>query len=265
MYSILFAQMGHQALSGAGQPPNPAALAGMMQYQGLSFLLQVVDLFLNAVLYCAVFRAVIHPDQDRFAFMRLSMTELFIFVLMIGEFIVFFFAMLFAGLLAGLVIGLLSVLHAAAVAVLVGFILGGLGLWGAIYVALRLGMIGPMMVEDGKFHFGDAWALAKGRTGALFIIGVCVFVILFIVAIVLEIVVVALAMGIGMSAMGTSGGPAITEFFKQNPAAIVSKIMPFLIFAVACAVPIYGAMLAVMGAPWARAYLDLRHNPAEAF
>ena len=262
MYVAMFTQIAHQAASGAAAAPNPAALAGMMQYQSLSLLLQVVGLFVNAVLYCAVFRAVIHPDQNRFACMRLGAAELFVFVLMIGEFIVFFIAALFVGLIAGLVIGLLSVLHAGAIAALLGVILGVLGVWGVVYTALRLGMIGPMIVDDGKFHLLDAWALTKGRAGGLFLIGFCVSAILIAVLIVLEIVLVAAFMGVGLHALGGGGSEATAALFKQNPTAVLSKFIPLVVCALVIAIPVYGAVLAIMGAPWARAYLDLRQMPA---
>ncbi len=265
MYEMMFTQMAGQAATGAPATPNPALLANVMQFQGLSILLQFVGLFVNAVLYCAVFRAVIHPDRNRFASMRLGMTELLVFVLVFGELIIFSIALILIALVIGLVIGLLSTLHVAAITTLVGLALGILVLWGLIYVAVRLSAVGPMMVDDGKVHLLDAWALTKGRAGQMFLMGLCVFVILFVMVIVVEIVIVALFMGVGFTAFSAGGSQAAASLFKQNPAMLLSKLLPVMIFAGVLAVPIYGATLAIMGAPWARAYLDLRHNPAEAF
>src|SRR5579859_5389069 len=166
MYLAMVAEVAKNA--GAGHAPTPD-VASMMQMQGTIWLLNLVTAFLGTILYCAVFRSLIHPDQSRFVYLRLGMTELMLFLLMMGAYIAFAVAIVILMIPAALIVGLLVAVHAIAAAVIAGVLLGLGALYGLAYVALRLSMVGPMMVDDGQFHLFDAWALTKGRAGALFL------------------------------------------------------------------------------------------------
>ena len=61
-----------------------AMMPQMMAIQGWIWLLNLISLFMHVVLYCAVFRAVLHPEQSRFAYLRLGICELLLFVLLIA-------------------------------------------------------------------------------------------------------------------------------------------------------------------------------------
>ena len=61
MYVSLFSAF---AQSG-GAPPDPQMLRPeLMQMQGLSWIANIIGLAANSVLYCAGFRAVLHPDGE---------------------------------------------------------------------------------------------------------------------------------------------------------------------------------------------------------
>jgi hypothetical protein len=260
MYLAMFAEVATHA--GVGRPATPD-IANMMQMQGMIWLLNLVTAFLATVLYCAVFRSLIHPEKSRFGYLSLGATELMLFLLMIGAYIAFVVAIVILMIPAALIVGLLVAVHATAAAVITGVLLGLGALWGLAYVALRLSMIGPMMVDDGKFHLFDAWALTKGRAGALFLMALGLLGIL----IVLEIVVVVVAWIIGASVLGGVAGAtsAIPALLRQPPASVLSHLAPLLVIGGAAAIPLYGAFVAIFGAPWARAYLDFRVDPAAVF
>jgi hypothetical protein len=260
MFVALFAEVAKNA--GAGQAPTPD-MTSIMQMQGIIWLLNIASFFVVGVLYCAVFRCVIHPEQGRFAYLRLGMTELMLFGLMVGAYFAFVTAMVMLMIPAAIVVGVLVAVHAIAAAVIVGIVLGLGALCGLAYVALRYSMVGPMMVDDGRFHLFDAWALTKGKAGALLLMALS----LFGIAIVVEMAVVLIAWIIGLSVLsGVAGGlSAIPALFRQPPATLLADLTPLLVLAGAAAIPLYGAFLAIFGAPWARAYLDLRADPAAVF
>ena len=246
----------------AGQAPTPD-VANMMRMQGTVWLLDVVGLFVATILYCAVFRSLIHPEQSRLGYLRLGMTELMLFVLMVGAYIAFVVALVILMIPAALIVGVLVAVHAAAAAVIAGIVLGVAAVWGLVYVVLRFSMVGPMMVDDGKVHLLDAWALTKGRAGALFLMALCLLGIL----IVLELVLVAIAAIVGVSVLSSIAGAvsAIPALLRQPPGVVLSDLTPLFVIGGLAAIPLYGALLAILGAPWARAYLDFRINPAAVF
>jgi hypothetical protein len=260
MYLAMFAEFAKNA--GAGHAPTPD-VASMMQLQGTMWLLNLVTVFVATILYCAVFRSLIHPEQTRFGYLRLGATELILSLLMIGAYIAFVVAVVILMIPAALIVGVLVAVHATAAAVIAGIVLGLGALWGVVYVALRFSMLGPMMVDDGKVHFLDAWALTKGRAGALFLMALCLFGIL----IGLEMVLVVIAAIIGVSVLSSVAGAAsaIPALLQQPPGVVLSELTPLFVIGGAAAIPLYGALMAILGAPWARAYLDFRVHPAAEF
>jgi hypothetical protein len=259
-YSDLFARFAQRAASGHAAPMDTT---NIRQMQGVSYLLSFLQIFVLTVLNCAIFRSVVHPERSAFAYLRVGGTELILFALVIAQYFAFIIAAVVVVLPGALVMGILVALHAGGFAAVVGALIAIAAAGAGIYVALRFSMMGPMMVDDDQVHFADAWALTKGKVGNLFLIGLCLFAIL----IVAELVIVLIGMVVGFGALsGLAGGVrAIPVLFKQPPSVVLSRLTPLIILAAVIAIPLYGAVLTVFGAPWARAYMALRRDPAEAF
>jgi hypothetical protein len=260
MYLAMFAEVARNA--GAGHAPTPD-MGNLMQIQAMTWLLNLATAFVVTILYCAVFRSLIHPEQGSFGYLRLGVTELMLFLLMIGAYIALVVAMVILVIPAALVVGLLVAAHATAAAVIAGVLLGLGALWGLVYVALRVSMVGPMMVDDGRFHLLDAWALTKGRAGALLLLALCLLGIL--IALEMVVVIAAWIVGVSVLSSGAGAASAIPALFRQPPALVLSHLAPLLAIGGVVAIPLYGAVLAIFGAPWARAYLDFRVDPAAVF
>jgi len=243
----------------SGGTVNPMTSPDMIQQvqgmQGASFLLSLVGVFVDCVIYCAVFRAVIHPGESRFAYLRIGAPELFALVLVVAGYIAFIIALIVPMLIIGVLVAAFVAAHAAAVGVIIG-ILGGVALAvGLVYVLLRLSLVVPMMVNDGKFHFADAWALTRRHAGALLVIGIALFAILLIAEIVVGLVMLAVGLGYLSSAAG--GMSHLRDFFSGSPASILASATPLLVIFAVTWIPLMGCAFAVIGAPWARAYRDL--------
>ena len=252
VYLSLFSQLAERAKSGITTPPD---VASMMQLQGASWLLSLIGGFMAMVLYCAVFRAVLHPEQSRFAYLRVGAAELFMAVLAIVFYIAMFIVLFIIFIPVAIVIAISAAAHApvvGAILVVVAVIAAVVALFWLIF---RLCLAGPMIVQDGKFHLFDAWSLTRGHAGTLFLIALCVAVILLV----LEAVVgaVALALGLGLLGQAAGGLRNLPTFFSQPPATILSSMAPALVIAALASIPISGAAMAIIGAPWARAYRDL--------
>lgn len=227
----------------------------MMAVQGWTSLIRIAGLFVAAMLYCAAFRAILHPDEGRLAYLRVGMAELMLFLLWFAAAIVFTIALVIYGLLVAAMVAALIALHATAAGVALAVLAALAAVVVLIWLALRFSMVGPMMVSDGKFHLFESWTLTRGHAGVLFIMAVCLFVIILVV----EMVIMGVALIAGGASLASAAGGAanLASFLGRPPAQIATAIAPMLVVAVVVLIPLTGCFVAVLGAPWARAYLDL--------
>jgi hypothetical protein len=165
----------------------------------------------------------------------------------------------------GIIIGVLAAMHIIAAAVIVSLV-GVVALFaGLSYVVLRMAFVGPMMVDDGQFHLFDAWALSRGKAGGLFLTALVILVLMIVAEVVIGTLFFALSFGaLGAMAGGFAGLQAL---FQKPPKELLLTIGPVAAIAAVVGIPLMGCFLAIAGAPWARAYRDVRPaaDVAEAF
>jgi hypothetical protein len=260
---IRFASYGPLIAAGFAQMQSGAApnmmtlLPQLQQAQALGFLLSLGSLFLNAVLACAVYRAVLRPEQVGFAYLRIGAAEFFLFLFIIAASMVFVIGTVVLLIPLGIIGGLIG-RGSLVGGVTFGVIAAILYVFGAIYLILRLALVGPVMVETNEFRVGEAWALTRGRVGSLFAIAL----LLVVVIIVAELVLVGL--GFAMLGAAVGGFGQFTSFMQQQPMVLLSRLGPLLaiegvawLVVIACALP-------VVAAPWASAYRDLKQTDLSA-
>jgi len=255
LYAPVYFSIFQAARAGAGA----AALQGnpqLLQMQSLSLPIDIVQLFIASVIWCAVFRSVLHPEQSRFAYLRVGATEFFVAVLLLGAGFGLVIGMIGVVLVSAIVIGLLAVMHLVWLAVIVGILAAIASLIALIYFGLRFSMVGPMIVEDSKFHLGESWNLTRGHVGSLFMIGLLIFVVALVAEIVLGIVLIAV--GAGALAAIAGGFQNVPVLFQEPPQVIFARLGPILIIAALLWIPFVGCLAAITAAPWARAYRDLQ-------
>jgi hypothetical protein len=253
VYLAMFAQIAR----GGATPDMTALLPQIQQTQALGLLLSLLSLMLSAVVTCAVFRAVLHPEQSGFGYMRVGSAEIFLFVFIIAAVIVLMIGAVVVTIPLVIVGGLVAQSAPAGAAVF-GIIAVCAVMAGVIYLVLRFSLIGPMMVDDGQFNLGAAWTLTRGKVGSLFLIALLLVVVLLVGEVVL--------VGVGFALLGTAtvGFTQLRGLFEGPPQAMFAQLGPvlavlgilWLIF-VACLMPIFYA-------PWARAYRDLKQNDLAA-
>jgi hypothetical protein len=250
------AMLGQFSQASGGAPPSPPT-GQFLQFEGLGQLLNLVQVLVNAVIYCAIWRAVLKPQQSSFAYLRIGAPELLFALLTIGFAIAVGLGVLVAAipaLIIGGVVGAVS--QSAGLGVGVGVVmLSAVALVAAIFLGLRFAFVGPMMVLDGRFRFTESWAATKGHVGSLFLVALGIFGIMFVI----EIVLVGLLAGVGFAILGSFGGlQAFGSALQQSPMDMLSKEWPVIAGLALLQVPILGCFLAIGGAPWARAYEDLQ-------
>jgi hypothetical protein len=263
MYAALIAAAVRQAQTGAAAAPPD--LQGMMQAQSLVYLVDMASFVASAVTSCAVFRAVLRPEQGAFAYLRLGAAELYLAVLIFAGAMVVGVGMFVAMIPILLVVFVLVGLHAGAAAAIFGVVVAIAAVVAAFYLGLRVSLVGPMMVDDGQFRLTEAWALTKGKVVGLLAIGLLLMLILIAGEIILGLIMVVAGAGVlGVLAGGLQNIPVLLQ---QQPQALVGRLTPFLAIAALVWIPLSGCAAAVVSAPWARAYRDLRpkRDIAETF
>lgn len=251
-----------------GGPPTPEKIEAMqtrfMMLGPMGNLVQLLSLVGRAIVGAAICRAIISPNDDRFAYLRLGKSELFLGLVV----------------LAGAIMLGLGVAVVAMIGVALGFAVAGisesaLAIYAVVaslalivalfWLLLRFSLSGPMSVAEKNFRLFESWPLTRGHVLSLFLVGL----LNFIVVMVLEMVVMALIGGVLVAVVVSHGGmmneSAIEAFFRQPPADIARLATPWLIGAGFIGSILGSALFAVMLAPWAHVYKALSTKPAEAF
>ena len=193
--------------------------------QMLSFALRVLGVFLlvnlgaAAVINSAVYRAVLRPDERRFAYLRLGRDELRV-----------------AGVLA--LFSVAGALNLVLLVMLPGFF-KLFGLLASIWFWTRISLAGPMAFATGRIQLKAAWARTAGRfwnlLGAYLISWVLAFIVLLVAGLLSQ--VVALAMGLTVEiavpdaatqSAGAVGGAAIVNL-------VIGSLMAGLFYAIMAA------------------------------
>lgn len=225
-------------------------------HSGPILLTWLVMILVLIVLYAAVFRAVLFPEQSKMAYLRLGGDELrllgLIFILLLGWTI--------GTALFGVVIALIG----AAVGVL--FSPGRLGLniaaiifvlvltAGIIFVSVRLSLAAPLTLARRKIMIGPAWRLTYGRFWTLF----GVYLALWLAALIISLIVSMPMMRPMLSAMAHPGDPTAQQQLAMFQAQQMSLRLSFGGIALRVFGGIFGAiMLAALGGAPAVATVQL--------
>jgi hypothetical protein len=214
--------------------------------------LMPISLLVGSVIYAAVARGVLTPEDKAFGYVRFGMDEVRVLVVSI---VVTLAAILIYCLAIAVVIAIGAVAIATEQAwmglIVVVAIFAAIALM--IWLAVRWSLAIPIVVAEKRFAFFDSFALTKGRfwplLGMAIIAGLLSIVIWFLSMIVVMPVSMMSGMGM-MSAMGASTDPSamLEAFDPTNPWMIATAVLNAII---------YGLMVGVVYAPFGAAYRDI--------
>lgn len=208
------------ALTGgkAGEVPEMAQMqARMLPYQLLAFPFSVAGMLM---IYGAINRAILRPQDRGFGYLRLGRREGALFLTSLVAILLLIVAAMAAALV--IVILVMGVRMAAGPdssatglatfgLILVAVILGG-------WCAIRLSLAYPMAFADGQFRLFESWALTRGQGWKIF--GVQLAMIAIVIglelAVALVVILVAIAIGIGVSGHADAIAQAMTAKMAQG-------------------------------------------------
>ncbi|MBU4434374.1 MAG: hypothetical protein KKC14_08180 [Alphaproteobacteria bacterium] len=251
----------------AGDEMSPALMHRMMGLQSGLMGLQLMSWFwsagVKAVICAAVFRAVLHPGQDAFGYLRLGAQELWLALLFLVEAVLAMIVVVLAALLTGLVAALLFVIASkvgggGGLAIKVVGCVAVLALpVSLIWVALRLSMAAPMTFADKTFRLFESWSLTRGKAWSL--LGIAVLTVIFVILI--EMLVEGVSFGalflLGAPHMAKADPEQVMALLEQPPMVLLHRFWPWVaglgvIWSMMAAI-----IVTVFCAPWAAAYKAL--------
>jgi len=212
------AQIGLQAP--ASQDPT-AVFALVRQVAPTYLVILAGGLVMNAVLYAAMNRAVLRPQESRFGYLRLATDEL----RQLGLFAMVAALALAAYLAFALVAIVLIVVIAVVVGEAVAFALGialllPILFCAFIFCAVRLSLASPMTFMTRRIDLRAAWAMTKGRFWPL--LGT------YVIAFALSVVVVVLTFAISVAVVGIVGGGigAVGSTLQSDLSTVAQIVTP---------------------------------------
>jgi hypothetical protein len=121
----------------------------------------VVGIVVFTILWAAVFRAALFPEQSRFAYMRAGMDELRLLGTLLALFV--------GGYLVSIIVGAIVIGIAYAIGGgIVAAVLGLICFCAIIWAAIRISPAGPMTILQRKVVIGPAWRITRGAFWRLF-------------------------------------------------------------------------------------------------
>lgn len=276
MYLLLCAMRPDFAmLMQMGQPPGSASdpqmvgrllrmQSGMMLFQ-LLFWLWATGV--KAVICSAVFRAVLEPQDSRFAYLRLGAREGWLTLLFLVEYVLAYIACFVLALLGVVVVAIVAMgggAQANLAAIWTAAALGLAALALFLWLALRLSMAAPMTFADRQFRLFESWSFTRGRLGRL--LGVALLLTVLLIGI--EVLFGGLMLG-GIFTLG--GGiswvlepGALEALVREPPMEIVRRLGPAIGVAGVLLVVFSTVVTTVFCAPWAASYQALlNEGPAQ--
>lgn len=247
-----------EAMSPQGAEDPAQAMALLERLAPLYALMIPAGLLLIAVTSAAVYRIVLRPHDDRFAYLRLGADELRLVGLMLVYLLLAIGFTFVVTLVAGLLAAGAAMLGGAAGA-LVGLLIGLGTLAFMVFVIVRFSLAGPMTFAEGRLRIFQSWTLTRGAFWRL--LGAYVLALALIVVVLLLLLIIFAA-----TAAVTAGGDLsqVGQVFAPDMSSIGAYFtVPMLIYLVFAA--FLGAVQnAVLYAPPAVAYRALS-GTAETF
>ncbi|MBP7703911.1 MAG: hypothetical protein KA105_01345 [Caulobacter sp.] len=256
------------AAEAAGVDPNPEAFVPFFLTMFLLMpVLMIASLLMRAMLTGAVFRAVLEPDNGRWAFLRLGAQELWLilvgFVMSMGLGFVYMLLLIPVFPLSLVarageepspaVLALLPLWFCMVAAVLV-------------FLLVRLSMALPMSFAERNFRLFESWKLTEGNSWRLVLVGLILMALFFAIELVIwgvALIVIGTVLGVGLAGQGEAAFERqVAAFFQQDAASLLAALAPWVTGLLIVGSLIGAAGAAVFTAPLAEAYRQLRANPA---
>jgi len=237
-------------------PEGPALVAlqqRMLPWQLLQFPLALAG---QSIFFAAVCRAVLTPNDRRFAYLRFGRPELQLILVQLA-----IIGIIILTVVAALILGTFIVLGITLAAGGQGGDVRGLATFGVALVgmilfgwaALRLSLAMPMTVTEGRFRLLESWSLTRGHGWKLFGLAVALVALLLLIEVAVVIVAVILAVVGGVAGSLAGIGAHLQALAAQPPEAWAAQLAPWAVLGLI----LYGMLAAVLQTLMAAPFIDV--------
>jgi hypothetical protein len=240
--------------SGASSPEAFMPILG--SYMAVLAVVLPVSMIASAMIYAAVSRAVLHPSESAFGYLRLGMDEVRVLVVSIVLAIVFVVLSVVVFGVIGIVAGMTQAADMPALWLLVVLLgLAGVGLF--IWLAVRLSLAVPITMAERRISIFDSFALTKGRFWPLLGMSLLAIVLSFVVSLLGSLVAMPLQLlAGGLEGLGQLDGESLPVILQTAWPAIATWIGVNAIMS--------ALQVAVVYAPFSAAYRDIKGGQPNA-
>jgi len=253
-----YQQMLRQAAEHAHVSPDMSAFLGLQSRLAILQPITLISLLVNASLVMgAIYRGVLYPQERRFGYLRFSMREVWLGLVIAVLYVAFVILCVVAAIVAGVsvVAAATSVQHGGGGA---GGIVAGVIILAAaaavIWLIARFCLALPLSFDARTFAIGESWELTAGHALKIILTGLAVFVILLLV----ELVFAGLLLGVIVGAV--THGAGLTSFLHMNPADMVRRVLPWVPLWIIAGSLVGAAFYAILAAPLADIYRQLTRS-----
>ena len=236
-----------------GNPtPAPEDLAPMFQAYGAFFgIIMPLAIIMGAVLYGAANRAVLKPTERNWGFMRAGMDEVRIFVVSLVLAIIGMVLLGVLVLVAGVVTGFAAASGGSGAGILTGVVAFCAVAVLAIFLSIRFCLASPITFVEKRIAIFDSWGMTKGRFWPLFGMALIALIMALIVNLLGTLVFLPLTLMFG-------GLGNLTEAGTTDMMELMRTMAPAIIVYVISTAVVSALQMAVIYAPFAAAYRDIR-------
>lgn len=244
----LVAAMESLEKSGTATPEEMAAVWN--GYMPLIALVMAGSLVFGAVLYAAVVRSVIRPEESAFGYMRIGMDEVRVLVVSLALTVLYLVFMIVVGIVMGILVALTTQTGIPALWILV--VLAALGaVVLLVWLAARFSLAVPITVAERRIAIFDSFAMTRNHAWP--IVGMAIIAAVMSIVVGLLGGLVTLPAKMILFANGDIGSMA-----GQGTLQILQAAWPMILGWIVIQAVLSALQLAVVYAPYTAAYRDLK-------
>jgi hypothetical protein len=219
--------------------------ATMLQLQPISWLGSLVS---YTLVLGAVYRAMLFPEDRRFLYLRFSMREVWLGLVLMVLAVMWFMGVFVAMVPTMIVTGVAAAMsHDGATMAPLAFVVVFAGIGILIWAFLRFSLATPMSFAERNFRVFESWSLTRGHAGRMFGVALALVVIVWVVELLLAAAAFA-AVG------GSVGFQAVAGWFQHPRGLDFASIAPWVVGGSVLAGALSTFFLILFGAAWAEIY-----------
>jgi hypothetical protein len=239
-------------------PEIDGAELGRLESKALGWNLLSIALSQAATVLtlCAVIRAVLHPEDRGFFYLKLSAGELWVAIASLAGAVLVLAPLLPALVLGSAAYGGMPEGSDLTPLMLAAFAAGLAGIVAAIWIGVRLTPLLPLAFEQKRVPVKEAWRLTRGHVWRIALLILTLMAVTIGVSIVFFVLIAVIGLAVGVSTAALTGG----AFGSEVLPAITTMGISMTVLGAGYT----GALYTVINGAWVDLYRQLTATPDEA-